>query len=269
MKRRFPPVLGTGSVLVFFVLLGVIAFGVVQWQTGPTEKPGPLDGFRPEDIGAQQGPARPGNLLAGNRTHLSLCVDGAGGGSITSVELDRVSSALDSGLGSLDRIPPEFGQPSVTAGCPPPIPLTGERLDSFDLCCGFSTRITDAALLSLHRLFIYFVPDDTYAASFGPDQPYARAVPERVCRGDFCSEMTVAVYFPQTVATEVLAQGILEGLALHATEPRPTFDPQGFLESCQQGTPVAGCDRYFLCITPTPMLNCDSFWREIGLEPPP
>ena len=49
----------------------------------------------------EEGPARPGNLLAPNRTHLSLCVDAAGGGTVTSNELDLVSAALDNALASL------------------------------------------------------------------------------------------------------------------------------------------------------------------------
>ena len=48
-------VLGTASVVVFFVLLGFIVFNVVQGQEEPEEEPRvpgphPLDGFGPEDI---------------------------------------------------------------------------------------------------------------------------------------------------------------------------------------------------------------------------
>ena len=69
MKSNINPLLGAGSVLLFFVLLGFTVFGAVQGQEEPAEEPRPpgphpLEGFGPEDI--SQTPAHNAELQERN-----------------------------------------------------------------------------------------------------------------------------------------------------------------------------------------------------------
>lgn len=217
--------------------------------------------------GAEPGPPAPGVLLAPGRTHLSLCVDGAGARPVVPADSDRVRAAVDEALARLPNRPPEIGEPSVVSGCPPPIDLT-RALEYVDLCCRLSIVVRDTSALSPHRLFIYFAPNEAYTQAFG-ERPFARVSAERYKESrDLLPEMTVALYFPDSADTTTIASGILRGLALDRPTPEPTLEPDVFFEGCRQGTPIAGCDRYFLCITPTPVSPCDDFWEEIGVEPP-
>ena len=213
-----------------------------------------------------EGEPNPGNLLAPGRTTLSICVDAAGR-SPTNADVDAVSMAIETAFAAVPRVPPEYTEPTVVSGCPTPIALAGQALDFYDLCCNLYTTVMDSALLSPHRLLVYFVDDETYSASFAP-LPAARVVAERLCRGDVCSEMTVANYLPESATNETLADGISQGLALDLSRPEPTFDAADFVASCERGTPVAGCERYLMCLTPGADEDCDAVWRELGLEPP-
>ncbi len=188
------------------------------------------------------GPRRPGYLMAPNRTRLSICVDAAGGADVGSAQLESVSEALDAAFASVPEVPPEYTQPdpSVVAGCPPAISLTGERLSFDDRF--FNSRIpavNDAALLSPHRVFVYFVPDELYAASFG-DAPYARASGEFLCGGGGCWDVTARVYVPSSAGSQPLAQGLVQALVLVPPPPPPTLD----WLPCELGTPAPWCNRY-------------------------
>src|SRR4030042_2407781 len=64
--------------------------------------------------GASSGP---GLLLADNRAHLSICVDGAGGLEITDADVDAVREALERALAALEKIPPEYEEREMAVGC--------------------------------------------------------------------------------------------------------------------------------------------------------
>lgn len=232
----------------------------------------------------EEGPAARVSLLASNRTRLSLCVDMADGSPVTQRDVADVARAVDRALATLPEVPSEFGQPTVVAGCPAAIPLTGARLSSDELCCTAARVVADSNLLSEHMVFVYLVDDTLYSRSFG-DTPFTRAVSEMLCsdlpikpspptpphlgwRDNLCAGRTLSLYVPGSTTADTLAQGIAYAVGLYPDEPEPTFDPQGFARSCEQGTPVPGCDRYLDCLTATPNPDCDEFWREIGVVPP-
>ena len=185
---------------------------------------------------------------------------------MTTQEVARVSKAVADAVGTLKPVPPEFGKPSVTAGCPAPIPLTGKQLDFYDLRGTLAKGFRDAAQLSPFRVFVYFVPDTVYAASLGDFKPYAKATAETLCRGDTCTEVTVSIYAPDSISDAELANGVLGGLALEPRTPEPTFD----WSSCNQGTPRPECERYFYCLSVPPEdPRCKTFWQGARITPPP
>jgi hypothetical protein len=133
-------------------------------------------------------------------------------------------------------------------------------------------------------VFVYYVRDDVYSASLG-EAPYSRALSELVCRDppgtpppldsahigwrdNLCAARTFSLYVPSSASVDTLAEGVLYTIGLYPAAAAPTFDPQGFVNSCEQGTPVLGCDRYTACMNATPNPECDEFWQEIGIEPP-
>lgn len=220
-------------------------------------------------LGAQEGGRDPGYLLAPGRRQLSICVDSTASPGSAAREVDRVSKALDSAFASVEaiEIPPEYAEPSFAEGCPPPIPLTEQYLTLEDRHPGrYSTVVRDPALLSPHRLFVYFVPQETFTAAFG-DRPHATASVEILCEGSACAGVTGSLYVPASAGSAVLEDGLLEALALHPRrfEPEPTLD----WHACERGDPDATwCEKYEFCTSGTPELGCDEFWEDTGLEPP-
>ena len=218
------------------------------------------DTRRQQDVG-------PGRLLVKGRTELSVCVDGAGGYVLADRDVALVSTAVDSALGSLDQAPREFGTPSVTSGCPPPLPLTGKRLYYNDLCCVFVSVVRDQRSVSPHLLFVYFVSDDAYSESFG-EKSYATGTAESYCRGDTCSPMTASLYVRSSARGNLLADGVLEavGLAPPRVEPEPTID----WAACAQGTPRPWCRTYESCKQAADSdLDCADLWKRLGGTPSP
>jgi hypothetical protein len=216
---------------------------------------------------AQETPQEPGHLVAPGRMRLSLCVDGAGGHTATNDDVASVSTALDAALASLEAVPPEFGTPSVVLGCPPSIPLSGNRLDSNDLCCVFQRVVMDQRAVSPHLLFVYLVAELPYNQSFGT-RPYATATAESYCRGDACSVMTASLYAPASAGTTVLAQGILKsvGLQPETVDPQPTLD----WSSCAAGTPRPWCRTYDACLeAESADADCAELWQQLGATPAP
>lgn len=259
-----------GRLSAFLVLAGLALASLIALQV----------------VGVRGGGDDPGNLVAPGRTHLSVCVDGAGGINVSPSDVDKVSTALDNALASLAQVPPEFGQPTVTGGCPPPLPL-GEPLDYGDRNGGLAQFLADATLASQHLLWVYSVPDELYAASFG-SEPFTRATAEIVCRNpprtpptppepghpyigfrdNVCSPTTVSLYLPASIGTGLMEEAVLRALGLFPRKPDPTFD----LHACEQGTLVPGCREYLRCtspLTPTgPYCEDEELWESLGLEPP-
>ena len=179
--------------------------------------------------------------LASNRTEFSVCVDGAGGVSVTRTEIDKVRQAVDSAIGSLSVVPT-----AVTEGCPPPLALTGEKLHFRQLSgSNFSPRyFIPPELPSLHRIFVYFVSPEAYAASFDQPYPYVFSNEEVVCELDICNSVSSGLYVTSDITSELLGYAIQDFYRL-----KPDW-----LDTCNA----------------TPELSwCAKFWRESNLTPVP
>lgn len=175
---------------------------------------------------------------ATGRDHLSVCVDGAGGARVSEREIDMVQGALDAVLQAAPDPPPEFGDATTSAGCPPPVGLTGE-------VHGYGDRggleLPARALEvsehpSRHVLHVYFVPASVYTASFGIDA-YATTQEEYVCPTDRCSSKTLGLYVKPGAMTDLLRRALRGVLGLIPREP----DLAEVREFCATDTPEEWC----------------------------
>ena len=227
----------------------------------------------------------PGRLIAPGRTHLSLCVDSAGGRQAADADVDFVQNSLEEALAGADYIASEFGVATTAAGCPPPLELSGTRITDVD-----RTRpeafLHDAALVSPHLLFVYLVTPEDFIAAFGiaafDHSGYDIGTAEWLCSGPritpraqgfrddtTCESMTSSVYVPDDVSRDKLADVFLNALGLRTTQPAPTID----WHVCERNSAEAWCIHYEICTVP-PLQNpeyCEDFWTNqgAGLTPPP
>ena len=182
----------------------------------------------------------PNPLLVDARTRLSICVDVVGGASLSTEQLEAAEDALADGLARTQNLPPEYDDQEVVGGCPVPAAELGTG--AYDPWLQF-VIVTTA---SEHRVFVYFVPDDLYAATFGAE-PYATGVEEFMCEVDSCSPATHGVYIPLTAERVVLEDALLKGLTLLPQAPLP--NPDYGWEVCEQGqeptNPGYTCDDYW------------------------
>lgn len=151
----------------------------------------------------------PPGLVTSNRSVRSLCVDGAGGASVSSAEVEMIRQATVDALDSIKdtyTFLEEQGEPVISQGCPPPTGLSGQPGPR-------KGRIgRGVAVPSEHVAFVYFVPEDAYHDSFG-DYPYGRAGEELYCiRRSACSSVTEGLYVTPSVSPEALREGLLDAL---------------------------------------------------------
>lgn len=178
-------------------------------------------------------------LFGGTRTRLSLCMAGPSGFSISDGAVQAMREALEEGLAAQAEIPPEYDERAVSAGCPPP----AARLGSPEKFLGLGAPNVDTP--SEHRVFVYVLPPEIYAATFGSD-PYAFGPEEFVCEGDACIPVTLGLYVSSSANRDVLRQGLLDSLHLllpKPNNPEPTLD----WDACDRGEqphPDYSCDQY-------------------------
>jgi hypothetical protein len=198
-------------------------------------------------------------LIVPHRNRVSVCVGGAGRSEITDQDIERVRDALDVGLNSLETIPSAFADFVIEEGCPPAIPLEGERYLASDSCCLPSILLESASEASPHVLFVYLVGDPLYETSFG-DLPFMQTKAERVCTGDTCEVQTLALYVTDAISSAGLADALLFTFGLHRrqTEPEPTID----WASCLRGTPNPWCETLDRCEERPHDVECTELWRE-------
>lgn len=198
-----------------------------------------------EHFVSAQNPTVYSALLSGNRSRLSVCVQGEKGATVSAAEVGAVQNALNELQAStLGR--PEFGTPEASLGCPPSATLAGEpprnaserheALERVQLIW-----VPDEP--SLHRVFLYFVPASVYAEYFG-DAPYTRGAAEMLCKGDECWEVTSTLFLPESASENVLAEGIAYALGLAIDENKPRSTPTSEWLACEQGAPAPWCERY-------------------------
>lgn len=178
-------------------------------------------------------------LFSTHRDRLSICVDGLGGYSVESGDVDRVRNALETGLGRYDNLPPELTSRTVSAGCPP------SRVPLGQLTGTGSEYATIVDTPSDHFVFVYLVPPDAYTETFGTQAGYALGSSEKVCSGDVCLSATFALFAPADAGSAVLEQSFLEALRLVPAVPNP--EPTLDWSACdvgQQPHPDYSCDQY-------------------------
>lgn len=195
-------------------------------------------------VGSQESQVVLGNgvLASSDRTHLSVCIDGAAGAATSETALTAVRQAL-SEIRSSPYYRPEFGEPEAVEGCPAPSALSGspptdavERHYTLEQ----TVRVWPPASPSPHRVFVYVMPPEVYADYFG-DDPYAVGTSEMLCSGDVCVAVTGSLYIP-SASSDALQQGLSAALGLRPRErePQPTPDWQ----ACELGPPEPWCERY-------------------------
>jgi len=169
-------------------------------------------------IGAATTSAAPGvtpgsGFLAPDRVRLSICVDEAAGGTVPQEHVSDVSEALEdaaSDLGESDWALKYLEPAVVIPGCPPATVPIGVRLANPHQAYDYAVRVPAA---SEHRLFVYFIGEDAYEATFG-EVPYVEAAAEMLCTGDNCGEVTTGLYVPSDIGADDLQQGLLDGLGI-------------------------------------------------------
>lgn len=238
--------------------------------------------FGGDDVKA---PDDPGLLLAPGRTHLSLCVDSAGGRQAADADVDFVQTSIEQAFAVADNIPSEYGVATTETGCPPPLELSGARITDVDRMRS-EAFLDDAALVSPHLVFVYLVPSEDFVAAFGiaafENSGYDFRTAEWLCSGrrvtpiaslggfrdgPGCESMTFSVYVPEDVSREDLADVFLDTLGLRTRQPAPTIDWQ----VCVSGSDAPYCEVYQVCIPPThtgPEF-CEEFWDRTGQTRPP
>ena len=237
MNRRQLLVLVLVLLALAGVLLAAACGGGGDDDVAPTRTP--------EFLPMSTGDITPERLLrsrlASNRTEFSVCVDGAGGVSVTRTEIDKVRQAVDSVIGSLSVVPT-----AVTEGCPPPLALTGDKLHFTQLSGSnfFPRYFILPELPSVHRIFVYFVSPEAYAASFDQPYPYVFSLEEVVCELDICTGVSSGLYVTDDMTSELLSYALQDFYRL-----KPDW-----LDTCNA----------------TPELSwCAKFWRESSLTPSP
>ncbi len=152
-------------------------------------------------------------LIDAERSELSICVTGEGGYVADTADLARVQTALDDGLAKHDGLPVEYGNRSVTEGCPPTRVPIGELVGNPS---NFSRAVESP---SIHFMFIYLLPESTHNEMFPLQERYALGGAEHVCAGDECERVTIGLFLPSNADPSDIEQALLEALLL---VPRPT-----------------------------------------------
>jgi hypothetical protein len=159
-------------------------------------------------------------LLDDARTHLSICVDGAGGVALSNEDAQTVREALESGLAEIDDVPPDYAKREVVVGCPPPAEWLGAPQEERFV------HVPEVDTASEHRLHVYFLPPDLYNATFPAGKPYARTAEELVVEGEEAWPVTEGLYFPLPASPDAIREGLLVQLQLidQPGTPQPTID---------------------------------------------
>jgi hypothetical protein len=228
------------------------------------------------------GEDRVSRLISEDRTHLSLCVDSAGGRQAVTGDVAFVQDALRQALDGVDPIPSEYEVATVVGGCPAPLELGSDRI-TFEDQLRPEAFLYDPTLISPHLLFVYLVPPQTFLAAFDrsvfdfstseylcPEQPVT-PLPTRPIwpfrkSGEACRAMSSSVYVPSDVSREDLSGALLFALGIREVTTGSSTDWQ----SCVAGSDAQFCEVYQVCIPPmrTSPEFCQEFWDQTGLERP-
>jgi hypothetical protein len=207
------------------------------------------------------------------RTHLSVCIDGALGYDLDGEDVERARAALSGALANSPTTPPEeFEDWELVKGCPLEVQLSPEEAYRDNLYAqltmgGPAPRLaTDP---SPHFVFIYFLPSDVWYGDSRVVRAGWKYIPgsaETACRMDLCWSLSHALFIPSDIDEKDFRDALIARLGLLADiiTPDPTFD----LEACERGTPseISGCTEYLECKTPPLTSICQQRLEELGID---
>ncbi len=163
------------------------------------------------------------------REEFSICVDAAGDAKSTPDQIEAVREALDVALvralqiagDRLGIIPVQYSKPIFVEGCPKARLLSGslaserpfDRRYRNDLLSDAYVGGPGGGELSPHKVFVYFVDEDTYADAFGIE-PYAEASEQFSTGTGILYAVTRALYLPEGTDSRAIQDGLLLTLSL-------------------------------------------------------
>ena len=148
-------------------------------------------------------------FAGGNRDDLSICVDGAGGLSASDADVELVRDGLDSITANLG----EKGylsyivEAKTPQGCPEPPLELGKAINKYEAArLMYRLRVP-----SEHFVFVYFLPEDIYQATFG-DEPYFGVGVEMCCMTGNDASVTYSVYSTRSIDEDTLGQALMHAM---------------------------------------------------------
>ena len=214
MNRRQLPVL---IILVLLALGGALLAAACG---GDSTEPEPTMTTADEQAEERFNPFNP--LIDIERRELSICVAGLGGHTFESSDVTRISTALDAGLAKFSDLPEEAGTRRRTEGRQPTrIPL-GEATGGPGT---YARAVEGVDSPSEHFMFVYFLPEDLYTATFPHFDRYALGAAESFCAGDECETATLGLFLPSNAGADAIENALLEALRL-APSTRVGGDPE-------------------------------------------
>ncbi len=163
------------------------------------------------------------------REEFSICVDAAGDAKSTPGQLEAVREALDIALDRalqiagdrLGIIPVQYSEPIYVEGCPKARLLSGslaserpfDRRYRNDLLSNAYVGGPGGGELSPHKIFVYFVDEDTYTDAFG-NEPHAGSSEQFSTGTGIIYAVTRALYLPEGTDSRAIQDGLLLTLSL-------------------------------------------------------
>ena len=147
-------------------------------------------------------------FAGGNRDALSICVDGAGGLSASDADVDLVRDGLDSITSNLgvDGYLSYIVEARTPQGCPESPLELGTAINRSEVAM-YRLRVP-----SEHFVFVYFLPEDIYQATFG-DEPYFGVGVEMCCMTGNDASVTFSVYTSRSIDADILGEALMHAMA--------------------------------------------------------
>ncbi len=144
-------------------------------------------------------------LRTSNRSHVSVCVDGAVGFEITEEHRMTVQRALDDILGGIPDPVPELAEWLVVRGCPPAPNLFARGINVG--LEGFGPKVSRP---SEHLVFVYFLPEES--EYFLPESFGLIQTTELSCVNYRCHNVTSGIYKKASADSEQFRNELLSAL---------------------------------------------------------
>ena len=148
-------------------------------------------------------------FAGGNRDDLSICVEGAGGLSASAADVALVGDSLDSITSNLgqDGYLSYIAEARTPLGCPES-PLAFGTAMNRNEAANFIYRVR---VPSEHFVFVYFLTEDVYRATFGGG-PYFGVGVELCCMTGNDASVTFSVYTTRSIDKGELGQALMHAM---------------------------------------------------------